>query len=170
MIHRPRQWGPPLPKNLGQREAKVLIYATAELPFFGDFFETFPDGFPKILWVYDILGTFPNNLSKTACQNSYWFESYRTLKLADFSCRTRSSSSPSPSDTSLIAHDLINGPILMNDGFLESLCFGNWETSFIFQFWSNPDPPTPLLVIFDGPYFLFPTRLSSLTTSLMVRF
>ena len=84
MIQRPRQRGPPLPKNLGQREAKVLIYATAELPFFGDFFETFPDGFPKILWVYDILGTFPNNLSKTACQNSYWFESYRTLKLADF--------------------------------------------------------------------------------------
>ena len=61
----------------------------------------------------------------------------------------------SPSDTSLIAHDLINGPILMNDGFLESLCFGNWETSFIFQFLSNPDPPTPPFSDFDGYQYLW---------------
>ena len=103
VIQHPRQWVPPLPKNLGNREARVLYMSVQRCPFSAPFFTHFRSSFSSQTYFIVFLRVYWTTLSKTACWNSSWFKSYDTLKMAVLGFQIRSPSSPSSSSSSAIS-------------------------------------------------------------------
>ena len=77
-IQRPRQRGPPRPKNLGPRGAREAIYAAAAMPFFASHFEGLPVAYVRFSLHRSLLKAFIKVPVKTACRYSKNFESYGT--------------------------------------------------------------------------------------------